>query len=163
MSVLITAASHSAAYKLERLLRAPNLVFADFIELPHLTRSGRNFVKIPKGNSASFAHQILDLALNEGIIKILPLYADEIFPLAESRQLFLEYGISVIVPNINWFEGQSLIQNASDTSLIVMESGKILAGELPPGVTLADEELSGIFKVGIKEGRPLLTLFTVQP
>ncbi len=161
MSVLITAGSHSAAYKLERLINESEVIFADHLELPQLTFSGRKFVKIPAGNSASFAHQVLDLALNEGVKKIFPLHADEIIPFAESRQLFLEYGISVIVPSKSWFERNPLLKSNSKTELIVVEMGKLIAGELPQGVTLTDDELSGVFWVGMENGNQTFELFTV--
>mgnify|MGYP003296302268 CR=1 FL=1 len=131
MSVLITAASHAEAYKLERILQLPEVIFADYQELPHLASSGRKFIKIPAGNSASYAHEILDLALNRGIDRIFPLYADEILPLAESRQLFQEYGISVIVPSVLWIKAQEQVPHTQTAHLLIMEMGKSIAGNLP--------------------------------
>lgn len=161
MSVLITAASHAAAYKIERLLNLPDVIFADHHELPHFKFSGKKFIKIPAGNSASYAHEILNIALNEGIKKIFPLYADEILPLAEARQLFSEYGISVMVPSINWFTEKNEYLKSSDDLLVIIETGKLLAGKLPQGVMLNDPELSGLFRVVTEKGYPVFKLFTV--
>lgn len=160
MSVLITAASHSEAYKLERLLQLPDVIFADFQELPHLTYTGRKFVKIPKGDSASFAHEMLNLALNSGIEKIFPLYADEILPLAESRQLFAEYGISIFVPSVLWLKKQEEIPPMDNPSLVVFENGKVIAGGLPADVILPEEDLTGIFYIEPTNRDPVFKLFT---
>lgn len=159
MSVLITAASHAEAYKLERILQIPDVVFADYQELPHLSFSGRKFLKIPAGNSASYAHMMLDLALNSGIEKIFPLYASEILPLAESRQLFGEYGISVIVPSLFWLKGKGNIQLNSPVEWVVIEQGKAIAGTLPSVLDSLEEDLSGIFQLGFDN--PALKLLTI--
>jgi hypothetical protein len=159
MSVLITAASHAEAYKLERILQLPDVIFADYRELPHLSFSGRKFMKIPAGNSASYAHMMLDLALNSGIEKIFPLYAEEIFPLAESRQLFEEYGISVMVPSVLWLKQKADMQVKGLAEWVVIEQGTVIAGTLPSGRAFLEEDLSGIFQFGFDN--PALKLLTI--
>ena len=159
MPVLITAASHAEAYKLERILQISDVVFADYQELPHLAFSGRKFLKIPAGNSASYAHMMLDLALNSGIEKIFPLYAEEILPLAESRQLFAEYGISVIVPSLFWLNEKGNIQVNSPMEWVIIEQGKVIAGTLPSSLDAIEEDLSGIFRFEINN--PTLKLLTI--
>jgi hypothetical protein len=157
MSVLITAASHAEAYKLERLLGVTDVIFADYQELPHLSFSKKRFLKIPAGNSASYAHIMLDLALNSGIEKIFPLYAEEILPLAESRQLFEEYGISVIVPSILWLQENPAHDSKGSAEWLVVEQGNLLAGTLPPDLLSLKEDLSGIFQIS-NTGLKLLTV-----
>lgn len=147
MSVLITAASHAEAYKLERILQLPDVIFADFAEMPAMAFTGRKFIRIPRGESASYAHMILDLALNEGIDRIFPLYAEEILPLAESRQLFDEYGISVIVPSVLWLNSRQPAYCKGNQQLVVIEKGETIAGILPPGLIIPEELFSGIFNL----------------
>lgn len=147
MSVLITAASHAEAYKLDRILQLPEVIFADHADMPAMAFSGRKFIKIPRGNSPSYAHIILDLALNAGIDRIFPLYAEEILPLAQSRQLFDEYGISVIVPSVLWLNSRQPDYRKGTSSLLVIEKGETLAGSLPPGLVIQEEFFSGIFNV----------------
>ncbi|MBC7744048.1 MAG: hypothetical protein H7096_03015 [Flavobacterium sp.] len=159
MSVLITAASHSAAYKLEKLLNQVDVFFADFMDLPKL--SGKKYFKIPKGNSASFAHEMLNLALNEGIEKIFPLYPEEITALAEARQLFLEYGISVIVPDVNRLKEIRKLPLSPDGFLVAYESGKQLTTKLPEGLLLNDQRLTGIFKIRMENKNTIINIFTV--
>lgn len=160
MAVLITAASHAEAYKLESLLRLPEVIFADHQELPHLAFSGRKFIKIPAGNSASYAHQILNIALNSGIEKIFPLYADEILPLAEARELFAEYGISVLVPSVLWLKAQMSTTSVPNSKLLVLEMGKVLAGELPPNILLPEKLFTGIFTLEPGNENPVFNLCT---
>lgn len=100
MKILITAAATAVAYKIERLLNTTNaVVFGDSVELPQILVKDKNFVKIPSGESASFAHLLLSLCLDLNIVKIYPLRRAEVLALAEARQLFDEYGINVIVPD----------------------------------------------------------------
>lgn len=158
---LITAASHAAAYKLERVLNFQGSVLADYQELPQFKFSGKRFVKIPQGNSASYAHELLNICLDGGIDKVFPLYSDEILPLAQARQLFYEYGISVIVPAIDWLAMEKESVATPDGLLVIIEAGRLLAGELPPGVIVTDLELSGCFRVTMISGKPDFKLFTV--
>jgi len=162
MSALITAASYSQAYKLERLLNLSSVVFADHQDLPQLAYPGKKLMKIPEGHSASYAHEMLDLALNAGISKIFPLYSSEILPLAEARQLFSEYGISVIVPSILWVKGQSnLIQSGQAGELVVLEEGHLLAGDLSANIIMPESAFTGIFTVSEGHDRRVFQLFTV--
>ena len=160
MSILITAASHAQAYKLERLLQLPDVIFGDFQEMPPFT-SGRKFIKLPRGNSASYAHEVLDLALNSGIERIFPLYQEEILPLAESRQLFGEYGISVIVPSLLWLRKPVNPSLNYSSELLVLENGKVLSGKLSEGILLPEENFSGIFLIESDNANPAFKLFTV--
>lgn len=160
MSVLITAASHAEAYKLERLLQLPDVIFADYQELPHLAFSGKQYIRIPRGNSPSYAHEMLDIALNRGIERIFPLYNEELLPLAESRQLFLEYGISVLVPTVLWLKEQMTHSNIHSSQLVVLERGNVIAGKLPDGVMLPEENFSGIFHIDTVIDKVTFKLFT---
>lgn len=159
MSVLITAASHAEAYKLDRMLKLPDVSFADFHDLPRFSLS-RKFIRLPQGHSASYAHEVLDLALNLGIEKIFPLYEDEILPLAESRQLFAEYGISVIVPSLFWLKTPAKLSLNYFPDPVVIESGKLIAGDLSESISLPEENLSGIFLIESGNTNPGFKLFT---
>lgn len=161
MSVLITAASHAEAYKLERLLQLQDVVFADSQELPQLAFPGKKFLRIPKGSSPSYAHEVLDIALNNGIERIFPLYGEELLPLAESRQLFFEYGISVIVPSVLWLKGQVSAPKGLSAKPVVLERGIVIAGELPEGIVLPEENFSGIFYIESVIDKITFKLFTI--
>ena len=160
MSVLITAASHAEAYKLERLLQIPGVIFADNQELPHLAFSGKQFLRIPKGDSASYAHEMLDLALNNGISRIFPLASEELMPFAEARQLFFEYGISVMVPSVLWLKAQVTTSKKSSSQPVVIERGEVIAGKMPDGILLPEPNFSGIFYIESVTDKITFNLFT---
>jgi hypothetical protein len=162
MSVLITAASHAQAYKLDRLLQLDDVIFGDHQQLPQLAYPGKKFIKIPASSSPSYAHEMLDLALNSGMTKIFPLYAGEILPLSEARQLFDEYGISILVPSVLWVKKHSdNIQQSQAGDLVVLDGGQVMAGKLPAHVLLPEENLSGIFQIQEGHQGPVFKLFTV--
>ena len=98
MTILITAASTSYPYKLEKELGESSIVFADSVELPEIMLKNKKFIKIPPASSDSFAHSMLSICLDNNIDKVFPMRQAELKALAESRQLFDEYGIKVMVP-----------------------------------------------------------------
>ncbi|MXV52050.1 hypothetical protein GS399_13800 [Pedobacter sp. HMF7647] len=99
MAGLITAGSSSQAYKLKSLIADDGDVFlGDHKPLPSVKLPGICFIKIPSSASLSFAHELLTLCLDNGITMVYPLCYQEIRLLAESKQLFSEYGITVFTP-----------------------------------------------------------------
>lgn len=100
MNILITAAAAAQAYQLQRLLNTDDSIYlADYEELPQVTLKDKKFLKIPSGNSPSFAHLLLTICLDNNIEKVYPLRTSEVIALAEARQLFDEYGIKLMVPD----------------------------------------------------------------
>ena len=92
MFTLITAAASSKAYQLtNKLLSKENIIFADSEDLPEIMLRGKRFIKILKGNSASFAHLLLSICLDQQITKVFPLRKAEVYALSEARQLFDEF------------------------------------------------------------------------
>ena len=99
LNSLITAASAATAYKLEKeLAGSHSVILADSVELPSVLLKDKKFIKIPEASSFSFSHQLLGICLDLGVDRVFPLRKAEITALAESRQLFDEYGIKVMVP-----------------------------------------------------------------
>lgn len=89
--VLITAANTANAYLLANLIKDEEIIFAD--------SSHQEFL-IPKYTSPSFAHELLSLALDHQIDCVFPIHKEEIELLAESKVLFSEYGIEIIIPDL---------------------------------------------------------------
>jgi len=100
MAILITAASFAVAYKLERSLDDPDVLFADQIEMPVIP--GKKFIRIPEASSAIFTSEILKICLDNHIVKVFPLKQAEFNELSKAEQLFNEYGIIIIVPSNEW-------------------------------------------------------------
>lgn len=89
-TVLITAANTGKAYLLAHLLHDYKIIFGD--------DQYQDF-KIPNANKSSFAHELLTLCLDNHIEVVFPLRYEELEPLTESKILFQEYGISVLIPD----------------------------------------------------------------
>lgn len=120
MNILITAASSSLAYRLEKELDyASSVVFADAVDLPASLFKNRTYVRIPDEKSTSFAHILLSKCLDLDIQQIFPLRKFELLALEESRLLFEEYGITIMIPEKqsvrNYFgelkTGQLIVKN----------------------------------------------------
>ncbi|RXF71012.1 hypothetical protein [Arcticibacter tournemirensis] len=105
VNILITAAATAQAYQLERMVAGERpVLFADSAELPQFMLKNRKFIKISQGSSPSFAHELLGICLDQQIVRVFPLRKEEVKALAESRTLFFEYGIEVIVPALPLLE-----------------------------------------------------------
>jgi hypothetical protein len=102
MAILITAASFSIAYKLERSLNESEVYFAEQIEMPAIP--GKKFIRIPEVSSPVFTSEILKICLDYQIVKIFPLKEAEIKELSKADQLFKEYGINIIIPSNEWIQ-----------------------------------------------------------
>lgn len=97
MAILITAASFSLAYKLERSLNQSEVYFADQIQMPAIF--GKKFIQLPDSSSTIFISEVLKLCLDNNITRIYPLKRSEIKELLNADQLFKEYGINIICLN----------------------------------------------------------------
>jgi hypothetical protein len=89
--ILITAANTAHAYLLANLIKDEEIIFADSTLQKFL---------IPKYTSPSFAHELLSLSLDHHIDCIFPIHKEEIELLSESKILFSEYGIDIIIPDL---------------------------------------------------------------
>ncbi len=100
MAILITAASYSVAYKLERSLNESEVYFADQIEMPAIPE--KKFIRIPDASSPIFTSELLKICLDNHIIKIFPLKEAEVKELSKAKLLFSEYGINIIIQSKEW-------------------------------------------------------------
>ena len=152
MAVLITAAANSAAFRLERILETPEVYFADQSSLPSIP--GKKFLKIPDASSNSFTHEVLKICLDHHIIEIYPLRGEEMTELSRSRQLFEEFGISLVIPSEQWIENKLNVSSSRSSDIIVLVNGRIRAGKLPAGFSLPENEEFGVFE-WMLEGREI--------
>lgn len=99
MNILITGATTSKAYQLERLLNRPDeIILADSAELPAFLLKTKRFLKIPDENASTFVHELLALCLDHDVKEVYPLRPQEVAGLVSARLLFEEYGIKVMTP-----------------------------------------------------------------
>ena len=99
MYTLITAATSSEAYKLKNALNTEPVLLGDHLELPEVLLNSGGMIKLPDPAATSYTHQMLSLCLDKNITAIYPLRQDERKLLTDARQLFGEYGISIITNN----------------------------------------------------------------
>ena len=96
MFTLITAANTSSAYQLKNSLNGENVLLGDYLELPEfLVKSGK-MLSLPNPQNSSYTHQILALCLDKNIDTVYALRKQEIDLLLASKQLFNEYGITIL-------------------------------------------------------------------
>ncbi len=96
MFTLITAASTAAAYQLKNSLSSEDVLIGDYVELPELLVKAGKILMLPDPQSASYTHQMLALCLDKNIDKVYALRKSEIELLLASKQLFHEYGITIL-------------------------------------------------------------------
>ena len=92
MKVLITSATSAQAHKLKNSLNNDEVILGDFTALPAFM----GILKLPNPAADTYAHEMLTLALDDGIDTIYLLDAQEAAVLLVSVQLFIEYNITLI-------------------------------------------------------------------
>lgn len=129
MKVLITSAKHFASYQLAFFLKNDEILFGD------------NFDNFPPFNSNSLAHQLLAFCLDHQIEKIFPLRSSEIIPLLESKILFDEYGIEIMLTPQKL--QQLSIYDKEVDSFSALSLGLIALGYPTQSIAIADALGSG--------------------
>ena len=128
--ILISGANHSMAYLLAWFFKDYDIHFCD---------KNNHINIIPSHTSNSFAHQFLNYCLDHQIEMVFPLRAEEINALTESKILFKEFGIDLMVPDsrtIIAFQNNEFIENLPITSPLKIDnfvqfSTKILKAGYP--------------------------------
>jgi len=143
MSVLITAANSAQAYQLKGILHTEGpVLLGDHLDIPDLMVKNGTMLRTPDPKSLSFAHEMLTLCLDNGVRAVYPLRRAELLPLAEARQLFLEFDIDLILPKAEQIDHHL---EHIEGSIVVLERSEVIGGDrdinIPNGLT------DGIFKI----------------
>lgn len=125
--ILITGAQSALAYQLAWYLKTNDILFADTDNCENL---------IPPATSNSFAHQFLNYCLNHQIEVVFALKADEQQALNQSKILFAEFGIDLLI--------------VDDSQLVNINASAFLDGEIKNLETINDFESfsAGVLKAG---------------
>lgn len=158
--MLITAASHSAAFKVDRLLNSTLVYLGEQLGMPVIP--GRKFIRLPDTKSPSYISEMLNLCLNNQISTIFPLKLSEILELSGARQLFKEYGISIIIPSDSHIQALLNQKTLIGSELLILSEGEIIAGIVPTGFEAPKDEQSGIFSWTLEDGSLRYHLFSVD-
>ena len=82
------------AHSIKNQLTDDNVILGDYHEVPQFMLSAK-MVKLPDPAEPSYAHQMLTLCLDNAVTTIYVLDTGEAAQLAETQQLFAEYGIQI--------------------------------------------------------------------
>jgi hypothetical protein len=145
-NILITSGMSAFAQRAAELFPESNIFFADSNPIPSVFLNSQKYRAIPSPEKASFIHELLKLCLDLSILKLLPLSDEELIPLAKNRLLFEEYGILILVPDLEYLETIPKLLNPTRTNC-----PKITLKELP-------FEKQGVFGVFKDDGKERLTL-----
>jgi hypothetical protein len=159
MSVLITAATNSAAFHLARILHTEDICFASDMDIPVL--AGKRFLKIPSTGSTSFIHEVLKICLDHQITEIYPLLHDEIVELSKSRQLFEEFDIKLVIPSLKWIETRLNDLPFLSSNLFVLIDGNVCAGNITKESALLFNEKNGVFQWELRNNQLIFGSFIV--
>lgn len=99
MSILITAANSASAHRLKSKLTSDDVVLGDYLDLPDFMVKTGKMIRLPNPNSNTYTHEMLALCLDNAFSTVYPLNEQEAGLLLESRQLFKEYDIDIVIIN----------------------------------------------------------------
>jgi hypothetical protein len=159
MSVLITAATNSAAFQLARILNTEDICFASDIDIPVFP--GKRFLKFPSTDCSSFIHEVLKICLDNQIVEIYPLLHDEIIEFSKSRQLFEEFDIKLVIPSMKWIETRLNDLPCLSANLFVLIDGNVCAGNIAKESILLLNEENGIFQWEFKNNQLIFSSFRI--
>ncbi|KGE15223.1 hypothetical protein [Sphingobacterium deserti] len=151
--LLITYGTRPFAQRLGKILSSKFAChYASCEQIPTILLKG-DYRQIPTGLNPTFAHELLKLCLDEGFTRVLPLGKGELQPINETRVLFEEYGITILLP-LHLEEHYILENPASSLPVHIVEQGRnILTAE-----ELLDVTFSGVFVLADDGEEPALCL-----
>lgn len=157
---MITAANSAQAYQLKSIL-APeaDILLGDYLEIPDLLVKSGKMIRTPKPEGNAFIHEMLALCLDKGIHQLFALRRAELLPLAEARQLFAEFDITLYIPAREIITAD--VARGIDGRIVVIENGRLLAGHIEDYAD--DSALPGWGDIGVfKTNNQEYTLFTAD-
>jgi hypothetical protein len=151
MSILITGANSAQAQQLKNILVIDDVILGDYQDIPELLVKAGKMVVTPSPKSSAFVHQMLALCLDKQIDKLYPLRRAELLPLAEARQLFEEFDITVVVPSVNII-ANNIPHEVIGGRVVIVEKGRVVEGDFLNAVALLqDKTINGVFKVNTED------------
>ncbi len=142
--VLITQGTRPFAQRIARLLFTESTVlFGTADEVPAVLLQTGNYLRIASPNRPTFIHEMLKACLDNEVDVLIPLGKNELYPLAEAKQLFAEYGVTVWVPDTADLQELTIIENPpKQFALLALQGGVAVAD---PQHVQRYGSLSGIF------------------
>lgn len=172
MKVLITGGRSAQALKLVKAFADDNVLLADYGDMPVFASAAYQMISLGERNDDTIAHNLLNSCLDESVELVLPLHAFEIEALAKSVVLFEEFGIQVLLPEMNHLEKYLITNQVRGKDWAIYQNGtlkfasNVSSDQESIGVLsqkdlgLADH-LSGAFYLSTTDQGTQLSLFTI--
>lgn len=160
MKMLITQGTTAFAQRVAKNFTANHpdarYSFASSAEIPNVLVASGRYKAIPTSDHPAFIHELLKLALDEGADYLLPLGRDEAVGLSGSKLLFREYGIDVLVPDLERIEGLPILENPPRSLEL-----HLLYGSRRPNDSGETADLAGVFSYS-DDGHPYWCLSSAE-
>lgn len=143
MKILITGGKSAATLKLLKAFADDHILLADYGDMPSFSSAAYQMHSLGTRNDDTTAHTLLNNCLDEGVEMILPLHTFEIEAVSRSIVLFEEFGISVLLPEINKLD-QYLSTEKQTGDWAIYRDGVLLFASNP-----SDEQLAVGKKAGL--------------
>ncbi len=161
MRVLITAGKSALAYKLKKAFHGDTLFLADYGDMPGVPLQDTIWLSLGKYQKDALIHVLLAKCLDQQVDCLIPLYQQEIEMLLQARLLFEEFGITLLLPEIEAYSFPSTSNRTSNTWLIRMH-GKLHYQEgLDEFLPELDWPQNGAFYLCHQEGKAFFRLMEV--
>lgn len=165
MKILITGGKSAQALKLIKAFTNDEVWLADYGEMPRFASIAYQMCSLGDRNDDTTAHNLLNHCLDEGIELVLPLHAFEIEAVAKSVVLFEEFGIKVLLPEMNILEKYVTTEKAASSDWALFQEGTLLFASRPSDLLTEfgnKEQLNGVFHITETAGKPEAQLFTIH-
>lgn len=129
MKILISAGKSAKAFKVKNLLNSHELFLVDYGDMPDFVGSDSKFVSLGQRNEETLAHTILTMCLDMGVEACLPLNKEEIHACSEAKLLFEEFGIALLVPELDYLKSFTPIELDDKNITILMNGEDLASGE----------------------------------
>ncbi|MBY0245069.1 MAG: hypothetical protein K2Q03_06425 [Sphingobacteriaceae bacterium] len=128
MKILITGGNSAKALKLLTVFKEHEIVFADYGDVPILKTADYKFISLGIKDENTTSHQLLKVCLDEGVNEILPLYPFEIQNLENSKTIFEEFNIQILLPLMT--HNLSLIKDVNlSNNIVAIKNGDLIYGD----------------------------------
>lgn len=163
MKILITGGKNAVALKLIKAFDKDEVIIADYDEMPSLNSKKYKLISLGEKNIDTTAHTLLNNCLNESADIILPLQQFEIEAIAKSAILFSEFGIRVLLPEIDKLNQYLNMEETVKENWIIFNSGESIFYSLKNDAVMKlgeTEKLSGAYYFN-NTINPTLELITI--
>jgi len=153
--ILVTGGVSAFAQRVITLFPHDQFVLADSHAIPSPLLQSGNYIQIPAPDEPVFVHELLKRCLDLGISLVIPLRKGELLPLAQSKPLFEEYGIIILLPDIDHLQELPILSNPTHRNCphILANKSKVAPHDGEPAI------LPGIYGHG-ENGEYLLCCIT---